>query len=85
MFCYGFASVYGTGIVANAAVVLPLQVGLRVFATAVWGCGCRWRPSRPRALDAVSRGGPAHASNPAQFWGAPAMADDGGAGTSAGA
>ena len=32
-----FASVMGTGIVANAAAVLPLQVpGLRVFATAVW-------------------------------------------------
>ena len=32
-----FASVRGSGIVANAAAVLPLQVpGLRVFATAVW-------------------------------------------------
>jgi Voltage-dependent anion channel len=33
-----FAAVMGTGIVANAAAVLPLQLpGLRVFATAVWG------------------------------------------------
>jgi C4-dicarboxylate transporter/malic acid transport protein len=76
-----FASVMGTGIVANAAAVLPLQVpGLRVFATAVWALaaamlagliaawGVHWTryPERARA----------HASNPvmAQFWGAPAMA-----------
>jgi C4-dicarboxylate transporter/malic acid transport protein len=76
-----FASVMGTGIVANAAAVLPLQVpGLRVFATAVWALaaamlagliaawGVHWTryPGRARA----------HASNPvmAQFWGAPAMA-----------
>ena len=75
-----FASVMGTGIVANAAAVLPLQVpGLRGFATAVWGwprrcwwadrgLGVHWTryPERARA----------HASNPvmAQFWGAPAMA-----------
>ncbi len=33
-----FASVMGTGIVANASAVLPLQVpGLRGFATAMWG------------------------------------------------
>jgi hypothetical protein len=33
-----FTSVMGTGIVANAAAVLPLQVpGLCGFATAVWG------------------------------------------------
>ena len=76
-----FASVMGTGIVANAAAVLPLQVpGLRGFATAVWGLAAamlvgliaawvvHWTryPERARA----------HASNPvmAQFWGAPAMA-----------
>lgn len=76
-----FASVMGTGIVANAAAVLPLQVpGLHGFATAMWGLasamlvgliaawGVHWAryPERARA----------HASNPvmAQFWGAPAMA-----------
>jgi C4-dicarboxylate transporter/malic acid transport protein len=76
-----FAAVMGTGIVANASAVLPLQVpGLRVFATAVWGLAAailvvltsawvvHWvrYPERARA----------HASNPvmAQFWGAPAMA-----------
>ena len=76
-----FASVMGTGIVANAAAVLPLQVpGLRGFATAMWGLAAamlvgliaasvvHWTryPERARA----------HASNPvmAQFWGAPAMA-----------
>jgi C4-dicarboxylate transporter/malic acid transport protein len=76
-----FASVMGTGIVANAAAVLPLQVpGLRVFATAVWALaaamltgliaawGVHWARYPERA-----RG---HALNPvmAQFWGAPAMA-----------
>jgi C4-dicarboxylate transporter/malic acid transport protein len=76
-----FASVMGTGIVANAAAILPLQVpGLRVFATAVWALaaamlialiaawGVHWARYPERA-----RG---HASNPvmAQFWGAPAMA-----------
>ena len=76
-----FAAVMGTGIVANAGAVLPLQLpGLRVFATAMWGLasamlialivafGVHWAryPERARA----------HASNPvmAQFWGAPAMA-----------
>jgi C4-dicarboxylate transporter/malic acid transport protein len=76
-----FAAVMGTGIVANAAAVLPLQLpGLRVFATAVWGLAAamlvaliaafavHWARYPERA-----RG---HASNPvmAQFWGAPAMA-----------
>ena len=76
-----FASVMGTGIVANAAAILPLQVpGLRVFATAVWALAAamlivliaawvvHWTRYPERA-----RG---HASNPvmAQFWGAPAMA-----------
>src|SRR6478672_252727 len=76
-----FASVMGTGIVANAAAILPLQVpGLRVFATAVWALATamlialiaawvvHWARYPERA-----RG---HASNPvmAQFWGAPAMA-----------
>jgi C4-dicarboxylate transporter/malic acid transport protein len=76
-----FAAVMGTGIVANAGAVLPLQLpGLRVFATAVWGLAAamlvaliaafavHWARYPERA-----RG---HASNPvmAQFWGAPAMA-----------
>ena len=76
-----FASVMGTGIVANAAAVLPLRVpGLRVFATVVWALAAAWLivltvafavhwaryPDRARG----------DASNPvmAQFWGAPAMA-----------
>jgi C4-dicarboxylate transporter/malic acid transport protein len=76
-----FAAVMGTGIVANASAVLPLQLpGLRGFATVVWGLAAallvaltaawavHWAryPERARA----------HASNPvmAQFWGAPAMA-----------
>ena len=76
-----FASVMGTGIVANASAVLPLQVpGLRGFATAVWALAAallvtltgawaiHWTRYNERAR--------AHASNPvmAQFWGAPAMA-----------
>jgi C4-dicarboxylate transporter/malic acid transport protein len=76
-----FASVMGTGIVANAAAVLPLRVpGLRVFATAVWALAAaalialtaatavHWARFPERA-----RG---HAANPvmAQFYGAPAMA-----------
>jgi hypothetical protein len=76
-----FAAVMGTGIVANAAAVLPLHLpGLRVFATAVWALaaaalialivafGAHWvlYPERARG----------HADNPvmAQYWGAPAMA-----------
>jgi C4-dicarboxylate transporter/malic acid transport protein len=76
-----FATVMGTGIVANAAAVLPLHLpGLRIFATAVWALasamlialtaafGVHWvrYPERARG----------HAANPviAQFWGAPAMA-----------
>jgi C4-dicarboxylate transporter/malic acid transport protein len=76
-----FAAVMGTGIVANASAVLPLQIpGLRGFATAVWGLAAailvaltaawvvHWTRYTERAR--------AHASNPvmAQFWGAPAMA-----------
>ena len=58
-----FASVMGTGIVANAAAVLPLQVpGLRVFATAVWGLAAAMLVALiaawVRALGAVSRTGP---------------------------
>src|SRR5882757_11307391 len=76
-----FASVMGTGIVANAAVTLPLKVpGLRVAATAVWLLAsalllglcatavAHWVRHRARA-----RG---HAGDPvmAQFYGAPPMA-----------
>jgi C4-dicarboxylate transporter/malic acid transport protein len=76
-----FASVMGTGIVANAAAILPLQVpGLRVFATAVWGLAAALLVALTAAFAVHwvrfperARG---HASNPvmAQFWGAPAMA-----------
>ena len=76
-----YASVMGTGIVANAAATLPVQVsGLRAGATVVWALaaallvaltaawGVHWtrHPAQARA----------HAENPvmAQFWGAPAMA-----------
>jgi C4-dicarboxylate transporter/malic acid transport protein len=76
-----FASVMGTGIVANAAATLPFRApGLHVFAIAVWalaagwllalsaGWAVHWTRHRERA-----RG---HADDPvmAQFWGAPAMA-----------
>ena len=76
-----FASVMGTGIVANAAATLPFRVpGLHMFALAVWvlaaawlvalaaGWGVHWAKYTERAK--------AHACNPvmAQFWGAPAMA-----------
>jgi C4-dicarboxylate transporter/malic acid transport protein len=76
-----FASVMGTGIVANAAVTLPLRVpGLQVAATVVWllasalllglcAAGvAHWVRHRARA-----RG---HAGDPvmAQFYGAPPMA-----------
>lgn len=76
-----YASVMGTGIVANAGAILPLRLpGLRVFATVVWALaaaalialtaawGVHWARYPERA-----RG---HAANPvmAQFWGAPAMA-----------
>jgi C4-dicarboxylate transporter/malic acid transport protein len=76
-----FASVMGTGIVANAAAVLPLRVpGLRVFATVVWALAAAWLIVLTAAFAVHwvrfperARG---HALNPvmAQFWGAPAMA-----------
>jgi C4-dicarboxylate transporter/malic acid transport protein len=76
-----FASVMGTGIVANAAAVLPLRMpGLRVFATVVWGLAAAWLIVLTAAFAVHwirypdrARG---HAANPvmAQFWGAPAMA-----------
>ena len=76
-----FASVMGTGIVANAAAILPVQVpGLRVFATVVWALAAAWLIVLTAAFAVHwarypdrARG---HAANPvmAQFWGAPAMA-----------
>jgi C4-dicarboxylate transporter/malic acid transport protein len=76
-----FATVMGTGIVANAAALLPARVtGLHAAARAVWALAActlialtaawavHWIRHRERAM--------AHAANPvmAQFWGAPAMA-----------
>ena len=76
-----FAAVMGTGIVANAAAMLPLRLpGLRVFATVVWALAVSmlialilaWSVHWTRYPERA-RG---HAANPvmAQFWGAPAMA-----------
>ncbi len=76
-----FATVMGTGIVANAGAVLPLRVtGVRVFATAVWALAAAalivltaaWAVHWIRYPDRA-RG---HAADPvmAQFWGAPPMA-----------
>ncbi|AKS36643.1 C4-dicarboxylate ABC transporter [Mycolicibacterium goodii] len=76
-----FASVMGTGIVATAAVTLPVHApGLRVFATLVWALAAtllavltaafatHWLRHRRQAT--------AYANHPvmAQFYGAPAMA-----------
>ncbi len=76
-----FASVMGTGIVATAAVSLPLQLpGQRVFATAVWILAATWLTVLTAAWAvlwtrhlAIARG---YASDPvmAQFYGAPPMA-----------
>ncbi|MFB9381723.1 TDT family transporter [Pseudonocardia petroleophila] len=76
-----YASIMGTGIVANAAVTLPLQfVGLRAAATVVWGIASVMLVALTAAWAAhwirhpgTARG---HAANPvmAQFYGAPPMA-----------
>ena len=76
-----FASVMGTGIVANAAVTLPLKVpGLRVAATVVWLLAtvlllslCVAAVAHVVRYRATARG---HAADPvmAQFYGAPPMA-----------
>jgi C4-dicarboxylate transporter/malic acid transport protein len=76
-----YASVMGTGIVANAGATLALHVpGLRVFATVVWGIAAAALIALMAATavhmvryPARARG---HAANPvmAQFYGAPAMA-----------
>ncbi|MFH9090413.1 TDT family transporter [Streptomyces sp. NPDC017673] len=76
-----YASVMGTGIVANAAAVLPFHVsGLRLFATVVWALASAilvaltgaWAVHWIRHRD-IARG---HAHHPVMghFWGAPAMA-----------
>jgi C4-dicarboxylate transporter/malic acid transport protein len=76
-----FAAIMGTGIVANAAALLPVRVpGLHTAALGVWvlAAGCllalsgAWAVHWIRHTDRAR----AHASNPvmAQFWGAPAMA-----------
>lgn len=76
-----FASVMGTGIVANAAVLLPVQpVGLRELATVVWVLATVWLVVLI-AITAIhwirhTDNALAHASNPAMapFYGAPPMA-----------
>ncbi|MGJ7907827.1 TDT family transporter [Actinopolyspora sp. H202] len=76
-----FASVMGTGIVANAAATLPVWLpGLRTAATVVWAFGAllllalcaAWAVHWIRHTG-TARG---HAHDPvmAQFWGAPPMA-----------
>jgi C4-dicarboxylate transporter/malic acid transport protein len=76
-----YASIMGTGIVANAGATLPLAVpGLRMFATVVWALAAAALVALTAAwavhwirYPARARG---HAANPvmAQFWGCPAMA-----------
>ena len=76
-----FASVMGTGIVANAAALLPRQVaGLHEFAVGVWVIAAAWLITLT-AITAVhwtrhTDNARAHASNPAMapFYGAPPMA-----------
>jgi C4-dicarboxylate transporter/malic acid transport protein len=76
-----FASIMGTGIVANAAATLPAQLpGLRTAATIVWAfaalmlvaLGGAWTVHWIRHRETAK----GHALNPvmAQFWGAPPMA-----------
>ncbi|MBH1939194.1 TDT family transporter [Streptomyces sp. AV19] len=76
-----FASVMGTGIVANAAATLPLQFpGLRTAATVVWACAAlllvvmviAWAVHWARHRDNARR----HGADPvmSQFYGAPPMA-----------
>ncbi|MET7708261.1 TDT family transporter [Micromonospora sp. NPDC005413] len=76
-----YASIMGTGIVANAAATLPVHIaGLRVAATVVWALAALLLVALTAAwavhwirYPATARG---HAENPvlAHFWGAPAMA-----------
>ncbi|HEY5353948.1 MAG TPA: TDT family transporter [Streptosporangiaceae bacterium] len=76
-----FASVMGTGIVATAAVTLPVQwPGLRGFATAIWVLAAAWLVvlTAAEAVHWARHRGAAlgHARNPVmvQFYGAPPMA-----------
>jgi Voltage-dependent anion channel len=76
-----YASIMGTGIVANAGATLPLRVpGLRAFATAVWilAAAALLALTAAWAVHWVRYPGRARgdAANPvmAQFWGAPPMA-----------
>jgi C4-dicarboxylate transporter/malic acid transport protein len=76
-----FASVMGTGIVANAAATLPFRVtGLHVLAQAVWVLAAGFLLALTAAWAVhwtrYPRQARGHANNPvmAQFWGAPAMA-----------
>ncbi|MGW2777996.1 TDT family transporter [Streptomyces olivaceoviridis] len=76
-----YASVMGTGIVANAAALLPFHVaGLRAFATGVWALAsailvvltAAWAVHWTLHRDVARRH--AHNAVMAHFWGAPAMA-----------
>ncbi|SDJ87683.1 C4-dicarboxylate transporter/malic acid transport protein [Actinopolyspora mzabensis] len=76
-----FASVMGTGIVANAAATLPVWLpGVRTAATVVWAFGAllllalcaAWAVHWIRHTGAAR--GHAHDPVMAQFWGAPPMA-----------
>jgi C4-dicarboxylate transporter/malic acid transport protein len=76
-----YASIMGTGIVANAGATLPVRVpGLRVFTTAVWilAAAALLALTAAWAVHWVRYPGRARgdAANPvmAQFWGAPPMA-----------
>lgn len=76
-----YASIMGTGIVANAAVTLPRQLpGLHTAALVVWGVAAVMLVALTAAMVAhwVRHRGTArgHAANPvmAQFYGAPPMA-----------
>src|SRR5436305_1453786 len=76
-----FASIMGTGIVANAAAILPVQFpGFRTAATAVWAFAAlmlvalsgAWIVHWTRYRETAK--GYAHDPVMAQFWGAPPMA-----------
>jgi tellurite resistance protein TehA-like permease len=76
-----FAAIMGTGIVANAAALLPVQVlGLHTAGLAVWvfAAACLVALSGAWAVHWIrhTERAKAHATDPvmAQFWGAPPMA-----------
>lgn len=76
-----YASIMGTGIVANAAAVIPLHVtGLRVFGTVVWALASALLVALTTAWAVhwfrhprIARSH-AHHAVMGHFWGAPAMA-----------